>query len=399
MAKKFVKHNSKIFLTIFIGLIAASFMFTGYENMIGAPDVVATVGDLPIKLNDYENELKRQLSLYRNFTNNKDLTAQQIEQYRIKENVMNNLVEHRLWVVLAQNNHLDVSEKEVIDKIKEQSWFLTEKKFDFEKYKALLKLNGMTTAHYEALMGRDTLGALSQEIFSHYPVSKAHLEKLRHFQNQKIAAYVLEIQRNPLRKHLEVTRREAMRFLKDSKNLARVEQLLKKEKSDKKGKNKNRKYALAKELIRKSPSKEKALDALTGRLVKRFQSLLDAGKITKAESLRKKYDLKADKNISIDIFNGSKGRIKISEKNLKTIFGEGTTRSRTHLLEEGGRHILVRASLYRPPKKLEKDSETLADKQKKEQKTAQYAFQRKLSRSIIDKLKKEISIKTYQKNL
>ena len=399
MAKKFVKLNSRIFLIFFIGLIAASFMFTGYENMVGTPDVIATVGNLPIKINEYENEFQRQLSLYRNFTNNKDLTAQQIKQYRIKENVLNNLIEHRLWVKLAQSNNLNVSESEVVDKIKQQSWFLTDKKFDFEKYKSLLRANGMTTAYFETLMGRDTLNALSKKIFSHHPVSKAYMEKINYFKNQKIAVHAVEIQKNSLRKHLKITRSEVNLFLKDPKNLQYVEKQLKKRKADKKSKIKDQKFSLAKELIQNSSSKEKNLRALTDRLVKKLQTLLNANKTKTIESLKKKYSLKMDKNITIDHFNGSKGVVKISEKNLKTIFKDGLTKRRTYLFEENGIFVLIRAFQYVTPKKPRKsknDSESLAKKQKKEQETTQYAFQRKLSRSIIDKLKKEISIKTYK---
>ena len=400
MAKKFVKFNSNIFLIIFIGLIAASFMFTGYEGMMRPSDVMATVGGLPIKINEYENAFQRQVSLYRNFNNNKDLSAQQIEQYKIKERVMEGLVEERLWVKLAKNNKLAVSEKEVVDKIKEQSWFLTDKKFDFEKYKFLLQRNGMTTAYYEELMNRDALNALSRQIFSHHPVSKSYIEKINHFKNQKISAHTLEIHKNSLTKHLKITQGEVRRFLKDSKNLKKVEQLLKGQKNNKKTKVKDQKYSLAKELIQNSPSKEKELKAFANRLVKKFQSLLKANKMKTIQSLKKKYGLKMDKNIAIDQFNGSKGSISISEENLKTIFNNGPTKRRTYLFEDGGKFVLVKAFPYKAPRKKSKEKpKTLAEKQKEDQKTAQYAFQRKLSRSIMDKFRKEVSIKTYQNPL
>ena len=404
MVKKFTKYNSNIFLIFFIGLIAVSFMFTGYEGMIGPSNVVAKVGNLPIKVNEYENEYQRQLSLYRNFNNNRDLTAQQIEQYRIKENVIDNLIQQRLWVKMAQNNGLAISDKEVVDKIKKQSWFLTDEKFDFEKYRSILRVNGMTASYFETLMNRDTLNALSKQIFSHYPVSKGYAKKLSHFKNQKISGHVLEIQKNSLKKHLKVAKNEIRIFLKEPKNLQKVKQRLKKSPSQKKGGIQKQEHALAKEMIQNSPSKEKALNAFTNRLVKKFQSLLKANKIKSVESLKKKYGFKMDKNISIDHFNGSKGTVRIAEKNLDTIFKNSLAKRQSYLFEDGGKLILVKTFPYRDTKKKskqgpEKKPKTLAEKQKEEQKTAEYAFQRKLSRSIIDKLKKEISIKTYQNAL
>ena len=368
---------------------------------MGVPDVVANVGGLPVKVNEYENEYNRQISLYRNFTNNKDLTAQQIKQFRIKENVMNNLIEHRLWVKLAKDNHLGVSEKEIVNKIKEQSWFLTDKKFDFEKYKYLLQANGMTTSYYEALTGQDALNAISREIFSHYPISKAYLEKLNHFKDQKITANVVEIQKNSLRKHLKVTRKEVRSFLKKPENLKKVEELLKKEKSDKKNKKKgNQKFSLAKELIQKSSDKNKALEKFIDNLNRKIQKHLKAGKTKTVESLKKKYDLKMDKKITMDRFNGSKGSIKISEENIKTIFKDGLTKRRNYLFKEGDKSIVIGISPYKAPKdkkkkKGEDPEKALAEKQKNELKTARNSFQRKLSLSIIDKLKKDTSIKIY----
>ena len=396
MTKKFIKRNSQFFLMLFIGVIAVSFMFTGYENMTGVPDVVATVGDLPIKTNEYQNEYNRQLSLYRNFTNNKALTAQQIKQFRINENVMNNLVEHRLWVKLAQDNDLGVSEKEIVDKIKEQSWFLTDKKFDFEKYKYLLQANGMTTAYYEKLTGHDTLNGLSRQIFSHYPISKGHMEKLSHYKNQKITAHAVEIQKNSLKKHLKVSKRETKNFLKDPKNLKKVEELFKKRQSNKKDKLEAQKFALAKELIQNSPDKAKALDALADQLSQRLKKLLKGNKIKQIESLKKKYGLKMDKNISIDRFNGSKGAVKIAEKDISSVFKDGLLNRRSYLFKDGSKWILLRAFPYKAPKGKKKDSKALAEKQKSEQRTAQYSFQNKLSRSIIDDFKKDVSIKIYK---
>ena len=400
MAKKFIKRNSQFFLMLFIGVIALSFMFTGYENMMGVPDVVANVGNLPIKINEYENEYNRQLSLYRNFTNNKALTAQQIKQYRIKENVMKNLVEHRLWVKLAQNNDLGVSEKEIVDKIKEQSWFLTEKKFDFEKYKYLLQSNGMTTAYYETLTGQDTLNALSRQIFSHYPISKAYLEKLNRYKNQKVAAHIVEIQKNSLRKHLKVSKKETRNFLKDPKNIKQVEELFEKRKSkDKKNKFEQQKHFLAKELIQNSPAKQKALDTFADGLEKKLQALLKANKIKSAEKLKKKYGLKMDKNISIDLFNGAGGTVNIPEKDIQTIFKDGLVKRRSYRFEHGGTLILARISRYKAPKSKTQTPEKLAEQKKQELKTAGYSFQRKLSRSIIDALKKEVPIKIYNNTL
>ena len=377
--------------------------------MIGAPDTVAKVGHLTIKNSEYQNEFNRQLSLYRNFTQNKDLTAQQIKQFRIKENAINNLVEHRLWVKLAQENDLGVSEKEVIDKIKEQTWFLTDKKFDFDKYKYLLQSNGMTTSYFENLMGQDVLNSLSRKIFSHYPVSSAYIGKLNHFKNQKVSAHIVEIPKNSLQKHLKVSKKEINRFLKEPENLEKVKAMFEKRKAKKSASKKSKfdrqKYSLSRELIQKSPEKEKDLKDLQRQFVKKFQFALKGNKMKRAKSLTKKYELKMDKNIALDRFNGSKGTIKISENDLKTIFKGEKQKSTMHLFQSGDTMIVVKVFPFKESKKKAKEKKkgtkgpTPEEKQKNDQKMAQGSFQRKLSRSIIDKLKKDVSVKIYDQLL
>ncbi|TNE97147.1 MAG: hypothetical protein EP326_12025, partial [Deltaproteobacteria bacterium] len=85
MSGAFQKRTTNIFLTIFIGFIVVSFMFTGYESMKGTPDTVAKVGGIPVKLAEYRNEYNRQLEFYRRIMNG-DLSSKQIEQFGLKLN-------------------------------------------------------------------------------------------------------------------------------------------------------------------------------------------------------------------------------------------------------------------------------------------------------------------------
>ena len=53
MSSAFQKNTSNIFVTLLIGLIVISFMFTGFETMQGTPDTVAKVDGEPIKAREF----------------------------------------------------------------------------------------------------------------------------------------------------------------------------------------------------------------------------------------------------------------------------------------------------------------------------------------------------------
>ena len=102
MEGKFRSKTSKIVLSVFIGFIIVSFMFTGYERMMGTPDTVALVDGLEVTVDQYRRAYNRQLEFYRKMTGG-DLSTQQIEQFNVRQNAINTLVQRMLMVKLGQN--------------------------------------------------------------------------------------------------------------------------------------------------------------------------------------------------------------------------------------------------------------------------------------------------------
>src|SRR5690606_26728402 len=142
MSGSFQKKTTNIFLTIFIGFIVISFMFTGYETMRGTPDTVAVVGDQNVTFREYQSEFDRQLQFYSQFVlGGQTLSSKQIKDFNIKQNALKSLVNGRLSTILGQKLGVVVPSEEIRQTIKQQEFFQTNGSFDLEKYKAILAAN------------------------------------------------------------------------------------------------------------------------------------------------------------------------------------------------------------------------------------------------------------------
>lgn len=218
----FQKKSSSLFVTIFIGFIIISFMFTGYESMRGTPDTVATVGSDEIRFREFQNEYNRQLEFYRQFMGG-DLTSQQIEQFGLRESSVNNLVSGRLMTQFATNMGVLPSTTEVADQIKTFPFFQTNNRFDIERYKSLLAANGLTPSDFEEDIKQDIKRQKSQAFFRSYPISNRYLEDVQTFRAQRVKAQVVRIGKESMRKNIKVTDAEINEFFAVETNARRVE--------------------------------------------------------------------------------------------------------------------------------------------------------------------------------
>lgn len=218
----FQKKSSSLFVTIFIGFIIISFMFTGYESMRGTPDTVASVGGEDIRFREYQSEYNRQLEFYRQFTGG-DLSSQQIEQFGLRESSVNNLVSGRLMTQFASNMGVIPSQGEVAEQIKTLPFFQTNNRFDIERYKALLAANGLTPADFEADIEQDLKRQQSQTFFKSFPISNRYLEDVQAFRAKRVKAQVVRIGKESMRKNIKVTDAEIKEFFETETNAKRVE--------------------------------------------------------------------------------------------------------------------------------------------------------------------------------
>lgn len=222
MSASFQKRTSNFLVTVLIGFIVISFMFTGYESMRGTPDTVARVGDYSVKIREYQQEYQRQIGFYKNIFGGKDLTSAQIEQFGLKKNTINNLVQRKLMLVLGDKLGVSPGPMQIKDEIKKLPYFLTNKQFDINKYKQLLAANGFTPTDFEQDTIQQVKGQKTQALFGEFPLSDKYLDEVIKFKSNKRNVSMVSIIREAMRKHVSVSNNEVNTFLSKTEDMERV---------------------------------------------------------------------------------------------------------------------------------------------------------------------------------
>lgn len=226
MSGNFQKKTTNVFLTLFIGFIVISFMFTGYESMRGTPDTVAVVGDQNIAFREYQSEFNRQIEFYSKFIQGgQALSSKQIADFNIKQNAIKSLVQSRLSTILGEELGVTIPKEEIRQTIKEQEFFQTNKQFDLEKYKAILRANALSPTDYEQNVERELVSTKTNTLLSGFPVSKQFLADIQKFKQQKRVADVIRLSKDEVASLLEISKAEISAFLADNENTSRVQSL------------------------------------------------------------------------------------------------------------------------------------------------------------------------------
>lgn len=216
-----------IFVTILIGLIIISFMFTGYESfqagMGGGANSVGRVGDMPIKVEEFQMEYNRQLEFYKQITGGQDLTSQQIEAFKVKDNALKNIIQRKLMVKFSTLMGSHPSEEEIKAEIKKLPYFQSNGQFDLERYKGLLAANSLSPQDFEKDMINDLKMRQTQSLMQNFPISNGYLEDLQKFRKNAYNVKMLSISKNALKNQIPVTSEEVQKFLADKTNMTRVE--------------------------------------------------------------------------------------------------------------------------------------------------------------------------------
>lgn len=232
MSSNFQKTTSNFFVTVLIGLIVVSFMFTGYESMKGAPNAVAKVGSYPITGREYQMEYNRQVNFFQNaLMGGKTLTSQDIERFGIKEAALKNLVQSKLQLMLADKLGVVAAPEEVKQTIKDFDFFQTNGQFDITKYKGLLQANGLTPTDFEQDIINQVHRESTDTFLGTLPLSDKFVNEIGRFKSMKYDANVAEISEGNLRNLIPVTGDEVKTYLENEANMARTENIFKERKA------------------------------------------------------------------------------------------------------------------------------------------------------------------------
>ncbi len=142
------------FLAISMGFIAITFVvgmgWWGFGEQSG--NVVAKVGDLSISRDEFRRAHENMYRFY------KDKVPGEFKDETIKQFVIEQVVESRLWLIAAKDMGLSVSDADLLDSITQIPDFQKNGTFDPLIYQRLLAANHMTPAIFEAAQVKELLG-------------------------------------------------------------------------------------------------------------------------------------------------------------------------------------------------------------------------------------------------
>lgn len=155
-------HNYPWLLKSIMGILAIAFVITmgwwGFGEQRGT--VVASVGDLNISIDEFKRAHENSYRFY------KDKLPGEFKDETIKQFVVEQLIDNRVWVVAARNMGLTVSDEDLRDAIMQIPDFQKSGAFDPELYQRILAANHLTPALFEAIEAKELLGNRARMMIS-----------------------------------------------------------------------------------------------------------------------------------------------------------------------------------------------------------------------------------------
>jgi peptidyl-prolyl cis-trans isomerase D len=136
-----------------MGFVAITFIvgmgWWGFGETSGA--TVASVGDLTVSRDEFRRAYENTYRAY------KDRLQGEIKDEMIKQFVLEQLIENRLWLLAAKDMGLTVSAEDLRADITRRPEFQRNGQFDPDLYRRLLAANRLTPSTFEAVETQDIL--------------------------------------------------------------------------------------------------------------------------------------------------------------------------------------------------------------------------------------------------
>ncbi len=208
-------------------LIILGFLFTGFESisLASTSGGIAKIGDEVVSIREYQSVYNQRVKFFQQLTGGKNLTNKQVEQFGIKDQVIDSLVSQKVMVSLAKEIGLNASKDQISKTIKDQEVFHTNEKFDLQRYKNILSSNGLTPTSYEKSIREGIMVERFNKLFDGFPTSDKAIEKITSYRNQGYKIDFVEMNSSALTKYIQVKQSEVDSFINDSANKTKLEEL------------------------------------------------------------------------------------------------------------------------------------------------------------------------------
>lgn len=151
------------------------------------------------------------------------MTQKQIEEMRVKESVLNELIQQKLVLNTADQIGLVVSLDEIKSEIKSMSYFKTNDQFDVNRYRNMLQGNGYVPSQFEELVADNTKQKKVEELFRTVLISENFVNDIVKFKNNKTTVLAVKIGRQDLAPLVSVSEQEIKDYLSKPENKKAIE--------------------------------------------------------------------------------------------------------------------------------------------------------------------------------
>lgn len=139
--------NPWFFRIIMLGIaavFAVSMGWWGFGDRENPENVLAEVGEDRILMDEYQRAYRNASRFYR------ELFQEDYDDEALRKQVMNELVERRLWIQEARKMRISVSDESLRENITAMAGFQKDGRFDPERYQRILSSERLTPERFEA---------------------------------------------------------------------------------------------------------------------------------------------------------------------------------------------------------------------------------------------------------
>jgi peptidyl-prolyl cis-trans isomerase D len=155
---EFIRSHQRLMQLVLLLLIFPSFAFFGlesYTRMGDRENAIAKVGGQAITQPELDAAQKQQMDRFRQMFGDQ-IDTKMFDTPEAREEVLQNLIAQKALAVEAAHSHLTVSDQSLQQTILGIPGLIgADGKFDSERYKSLLAMQGMTPGMYEARLRQD----------------------------------------------------------------------------------------------------------------------------------------------------------------------------------------------------------------------------------------------------
>jgi hypothetical protein len=299
---------SYVALSLVMGAIIISFLFTGFQGFGSNAGEVASVDGTPITSREYNQALAASTERYSKMFGGKGLTSQQIKMFKVRETTLQGLVSQKHLLNFSTDLKFDAGKSDIKDEIKNFDFFKTAGKFDVTKYKSLLQANKLSPTKFEEDIVNQVKNQKLRMLISSNQDSKKFTEKMLKIKNTKIETLAVLFDKEAMTANLKIDKDELKKFIADKKNNDLLEGLYKAYEAEQKTKKvkkiktfKKVKSQIATKHLQKT--KRDQLKEFNEKLTGEITRAMKDSNVKKLSSLKKKFNITFEKKFEMTLFN------------------------------------------------------------------------------------------------